>query len=392
MIRSTRHHLKDLNDGKFQKYLEFLAEYDRVCRIAIDTIWNQLPEDLDIPKYFDYKAFGFETNLSARALSSIVTQASGIVRSAITKQKKRLWVIKNKNANVKTLKFSKPELPFIAPSISSKCCDIEIGDKSFFGFLRLKSIGKYYGNIKIPIIRHPRSKGALKNGVILFKHKVQLTWEVPTSPISKGSKVLGIDQGYKNVASLSDGQVTPKHCNHGHSLESIIGKLSRRQKGSKGFRRAIAHRKNFINFSINSLNFEGVSEIRLEKITNIRYRKRSSRKLSHWSNPEIRDKILRRCEELEVPVIEQSCAYRSQRCYNCGYVRKSNRKKDRYDCACGYKEDADINAARNHSVDLPAIPYDLRCQKQNLKGFYWNPEGFVIDGKELRVPCAKQNV
>lgn len=130
----------------------------------------------------------------------------------------------------------------------------------------------------------------------------------------------------------------------------------------------------------------------MEKIWNIGYKQRTSRKLSHWTNTLIRDKILRKCEELEVPIIEQDSTYRSQRCFNCGIVRKSNRKCKLYKCKhCHYEADADYNASLNHSIDLPVIDWKIRNQGFNLgKGFYWKPSGlFTFDGVELRVPLSK---
>ena len=39
--------------------------------------------------------------------------------------------------------------------------------------------------------------------------------------------------------------------------------------------------------------------------------------------------------------------------------------------------DADLNAAKNHEIELPDVPYELR--KRNLNrgdGFFWTHEGF----------------
>jgi len=52
---------------------------------------------------------------------------------------------------------------------------------------------------------------------------------------------------FKTVATLSDGQTTPDTDRHGHSLQSVIKKLSRKKKGSKVFKLAQTHRKNFVN-------------------------------------------------------------------------------------------------------------------------------------------------
>ena len=111
--------------------------------------------------------------------------------------------------------------------------------------------------------------------------------------------------------------------------------------------------------------------------------------MSHWSNPEIRDKIKRRCEELEVPVVEQACAYRSQRCSSCGLVRKANRKGKLYSCSsCGNICDADFNASLNLECDLPNVPFGFIGRKYNLgSGFFWKSNGFYsFDGVELLSP------
>lgn len=396
MIRSTRHHIRDLNGEKASRYQSFLKDYSDYTIAVVNYIWRKgyrefsvKENQLSLPKFIDYNAIPIRSDLSARAKSSAVEQASSIIRSSVEKQRRRLWVRENKNPNVKDVAFSKPKIKFVKPNLGTKCCDFKLSNGKFYGFVHLKSLGKKYGRITIPIVHNPRMGGVLRNGFIFGKDRVQLCWDKPTNPTERGEKILGIDQGFSCVASLSDGQTTPSQCPHGHSLNSIIDKVSRKKKGSKSFQKAVDHRQNFVNWSINQLNFSGVKEVRLEKIVNIRYKKRTSRKMSHWSNPEIRDKIKSRCEELEVPVIEQSCAYRSQRCNQCGQVRKANRKGKTYCCKnCGYSGDADTNASINHSLDLPSVPWAFFGQKLNLgNGFFWKPEGFLtFDGAELRVP------
>jgi hypothetical protein len=53
--------------------------------------------------------------------------------------------------------------------------------------------------------------------------------------------------------------------------------------------------------------------------------------------------------------------------------------------------DADLNAAKNHSIYLPDIRF-LLGYKLNIKnGFFWNPNGvFDINGQEIRVPDLYQ--
>jgi hypothetical protein len=54
--------------------------------------------------------------------------------------------------------------------------------------------------------------------------------------------------------------------------------------------------------------------------------------------------------------------------------------------------DADLNAAKNHEISLPLLPWGIRNQKQNLQnGFFWNPEGvFTFDGGVFTVPFSEK--
>ncbi len=392
MIRSTRHHIKDLNDGKYTTYQEFLADYTTYVNAVISHIWNNGYDEFDVsknqltlPKYINYNLFDINTPLSARAKSSAVTQISGIIRSAVEKQKRVNYINQKHDKSLKNKTFSKPFVKNIRPMLSSKCMDWIDSDGKFMAFVRIKSIGKKYGHIRIPIINHPRTTDIRLNGISFGKSNIQVTWEFPTTP-NHGSTVVGADQGYKTVLTLSDGQTTPTRCPHGHSLESIIKSLCRKKPGSKGFKRAQDHRKNHINWSINQLNMNDIKEMRLEKITNMGYKTTTSKSMKHWCNPEIRDKLVNRCEQLEVPIVHQSSIYRSQRCSRCGLTRRSNRRGKSYSCDCGNTMDADLNASKNHEIDLPSVD-GVRNLGYNIGGFYWKSSGiYDLDGSEIRVP------
>lgn len=409
MIRSTKHSIKFLNDGKKERYHSFLNEYRRVSSIIGDSIWNDGYESfnvnndiLEFPKYVDYNKFKVQTWLSARCLSSIVTQISSIIRGAVDKRKRYLFIsnkLKNNNESSEHLDnkldvmiLVKPEFSKINPELSSKNVDIRNG-KYFDYFIGLKSIGD--DKICIPIKKTRldikwEKRGKILGGFLFSEDKIEFRYDVvPEENI--GSVTIGIDQGMNDILTISDGRTTPKNDIHGNTLPSILDKMSKKKKGSKAFERAQEQRKNFINWSINQLNFRNVQEVRFEKIYNIGYKKRKSRKLSHWTNTLIRDKVKRVCEEMKVSFIEQSSSYRSQRCSHCGLVRKANRKGKSYKCNnCNLEMDSDLNAAKNHLCDLPDVHWKFRGSKHNLgKGFFWNPNGlFDWNGQELRVPVS----
>ena len=216
----------------------------------------------------------------------------------------------------------------------------------------------------------------MKSSFLIGDNWINFRWETSIEKKQNGLTI-GADQGKKDVVTLSNGVVPPKENNHGKSLDSIMLSLSACKKGSKRFKRKQSERKNFINWSINQLNFKDVKQLNLEKVWNIGYKNKTSRLMSHWTNTLIRDKLKSKCELLGVQVIEQSCTYRSQRCSSCGMVRKSQRKGKTYTCKeCGLKIDSDLNAALNHEISLPDVSWELRREQRNRIGFYWLESGF----------------
>ena len=426
MLRSSKHTTRFTNQEKLRNLGKFVKEYRRVTSLYLDYLWDNgwswesksishlldIESDLlDHPRMIDKSINGLidlQTTLSARVLKCCVTQVCGILGAAVERRRRLLWVIaKLKSEGEPTWKiedklqpFVKPTVSNINPELNSICCDfLQTKEGSFDGFLQLKCLGKSFGVIRIPIKFHRNSnkwfaKGKMMTSFLLSKKSICIRWSSETPEKRKEGIIVGVDQGLKTVATLSNGIVTKQTNNHGYSLEDIINIITRKKKGSKAFHKAQEHRRNLINWSINQLNLNGIKEIRLEKIVNINKGKRTSRKLSHWTNTEIRDKILSTCEELGVRVIQQDSTYRSQRCSRCGTVRKANRKGKVYLCKnCGLEIDADLNAAKNHEQDLPKIPKALRELRRNLgSGFLWKPEGFFeLTGEELTVPLSEKN-
>lgn len=408
MIRSSKVYFQNSNDGKTARLEAFLKEYRRVAQAYLDKIWDEgitvngkefcvAKEKLDVPQFLSKaEAPVVETTLSARAIKCCQGQVLGIIKSAVEKKRRALWV-KNKRASegqaiypslAKSLlqTFSKPVLGNLKAELSSICVDFRESDGKFDGFLALKSIGKSFGKISLPINYHRQflrwNKGVLKGSFLITDKYAVFRFEIARSKKTDGETV-GADTGLKTVVTLSNGDATPKCDSHGHSLESILDKVSRKKKGGRAFKKASDHRKNFIHWSINQLNLRNVRQINLEKVSNINFGRRASRKMQAWTNTVIRDKVLRLAEEQEVLVTQQASPYMSQRCSSCGLVKKSNRKGEIYACACGNTMNADLNAAKNHSLSLPKLPSGL-FRGANVKGFMWPL------GTEFTVPTSTQ--
>lgn len=421
IIRSSSHSMKCLNKTKHTDLNQFLVDCNNFLSDVIDDIWNYGYTDgkyvfdiknnlFDLPSMLKDKFKHIDSPLTARMRKCILTQASGMLRSATEKQRKRLYqykTMKDEGKSKRQMKFlikaikqnvpQKPNSKNTKFEINSICSDFTYTSQYFFGFIRLKSIYKDRKEIKLPIQQHRHlhkmvSNGKLLNQILLQNDAVDLRWEIEPRQ-SNGTKKLGCDQGIKTlITATNSDNITmelPEKCPHGHNVEQIIEKMSKKRKGSKAFKRAVAHRKNFINYIINQMDLSDIDEVLFEEIVNINKGKNVSRKLKHWTNTDIRDAMKLKCEELGVRFTLQSCTYRSQRCQHCGLVRKSNRKGKIYICkSCGYIDDADINASKNHLANLPEIPYNLRKMRFNLKsGFYWKPDGYYdVDGGHLQFP------
>ena len=104
IVRTTKHNYGfSANTEKQIKLYDFLSEHKRALQIYIDYLFNNtiiynkkeirniefsLQKELyQAPSMLDYKIVVFETTLSARALSSAMTQACGIIKGIANKRK-----------------------------------------------------------------------------------------------------------------------------------------------------------------------------------------------------------------------------------------------------------------------------------------------------------------
>jgi transposase len=418
MIRISSHTTKFAHQSKRNNLRLFLDEYRRMAQVYLDYLWdhpnifNGKTLDVTNQKY-DCPTFltadintklNTTTTLSARALKCCSTQVCGIVKAVLEKPRKRLYILTKltkEHQDVTQLRnkitkhpITKPVVKGLKAELNSICCDYRDTQKYFNGYLQLHALGKTFGKIRVPIKHHRQSRkwcqGILLKSFLVSEDTINFRWELAAPKERTAGIILGADQGYKTVVTLSNGVITQQQDRHGHTLETITKRLTRKTKGSKAFGRTQQHRKNFINWSVNHLNLDNVKQLNLEKIVNIGYKRRQSRLMSHWNNTLIRDKLQKVCEENGVRLVLQTSVYRSQRCFNCGLVRKSNRKGKLYTCkTCGYESDADLNAAKNHAILLPELPFGLRNLKLNIKGFLWKETGvFNLDGTALTVPFS----
>jgi transposase len=401
IIKSTKVSTKFSRKNKKINLSNFISEYQKITSYFIDALWGleKVPVLLD-----KSLTSGVKTHLSARVIQAAGKQASGIVRGTRKKQERRLYQInkfKSLGMHKKERKLqkiydenrvSKPSIGNINPQLDSRFVKIDfVNSGEFDGWIILSSLG-IDSSIKIPFKKTKHfnklnKKGSLKGSVTVSSDHLTLMFEMEKTRTVERGTTLGIDIGQNTTLTCSDGQQIESD-NHGHNYKSICERLARKKKGSNGFKRTEAHRTNYINWSLNQLNLSGVATVRREKIKGMRKGIRTSRKLSHWNYGELLCKLDAKLNDAGVQVIKSSPTYTSQRCFSCGWVRKGSRKGKQFKClSCGYTADADLNAAKNISLWLPAISKEQRLRGENKTGFYW----FPLE-QECIVPVAlKQN-
>ena len=371
----------------------------------VNILWNNNPINL-LPLVDNSicQSIATETESDSRIRQCAAKQASSIVRGESSKRSKQLYKLaelRRENKNTKYLQrkiekrpLNKPKINNLNVELDSRFVDFQEVDGEFNLFVRIKQIGDKE-EIKIPVkynkvINKWRKLGQLKPAVRLSKTGLTLYFDVEEKE-KTGTVKVGADQGCITCLSLSDGQVTPKN-KHGHDLSSIIKIITRKTKGSKAFHRAKSHRKNYINWSLNQLNFTNVKEVGFEKLMNVRKGKRSSRFLSHWTYTLIKDKLVRLSEDKGFIFTEQDNKFMSQRCSSCGWTHKSNRKGKTFKCKhCGFLTDSDLNAASNHEIELPDVKAMWQGHVNRSTGFTWLTSGITV-GQEPIVPDVQKTL
>jgi transposase len=422
MFRSSKHSIKFANDGKKSVLSEFVDCYKSALEFYVSYLWDSRIEHdgylLDVsqgfyvcPKYIPSEVKPKSSRLTGRALKCAATQASGIVRSVLNKREKdenKLGWKKSKGMRDERLEKklskspTKPTLGKIHCNLNSILCSLTRGQNSFDFWLELYSLFNDVYNFKfsIPFKNYEQAKkwqttGKILNGISISKEMITLRYEVPDVVKKEIGDVIGVDQGLSTLLTTSRDDEFPLDP-HGHTLGAILTKLALCKYGSKGFARAASHRKNHINWLVKKLNLLNVKELKLENVENIKFGVFVSRLLTHWSNPLIRDSLIKLCEEQGVLVTLVANEYNSQRCNKCGWVQKSNRKGKVFHCKhCHHQDDADANASKNILIrhTLFELPFGFRALKKNLKGFFWNQFGlFSKFGEEITVPQTTQNI
>lgn len=441
LVRSTMHSLKFTNKGKVEWLHHFLDEYRDAVESYVDWLWDNRIEwsrkredepdqlmvwdrrknRLDLPSMISTVGIPITTHLSGRALKCAATQACGIVGAVVEKRKIDIGlyeycILKNKKPSSKLMKRLDKEMtkPVVSSEVNAELNSVCMepyneSDNTYDIWLELSSLfnDEYVPRgfkLHVPLQHTRPSKkwsriGELMGSFLLTRTGISMRYQMPTPPVVKKDKTVGVDQGKTTCITLSDGQSSQKDI-HEHDLASIIDKLSRKKWGSNKFKKAVAHRNNYIHWAVNNLNLSIYDTLYLEKIYNIKFGKNVSREMKHFTNPIIRESLKKRCAEEGVTFREVENQCNSIRCAECGWTHSSNRDKKNkkiFACtnpACVHVDDADYNASRTVVIrpTLPLLSIEFLALKyQQKSGFFWNPDMQITNmlGVVLTVPLIQ---
>lgn len=339
-IRSSSTSISLANVGKRSQIKLFIDEYRKCVQHFIDQFWNLSLKD--IPIMPNTKGILFN-DLTATAVQSAAASASDIVRS--TKKS-----MKGKASATALAKMS-------SIMLDERFVDIDMQEYTdgAFRWITLTKFSKSKRGNKIHVpfklnghLKKQLKDGTLRNSIQISSKKITFLFERSAVHQCAQHKTLGIDSGISDVITISDGQRPSQDHPDGWNLSKILKRLSRRKKGSKGFKRAQTLRDNFIGWSVNRLNFDNVEVIKVENIKGLRKNKKCDRFRSHWTYTKIYDRLNRRAEERDVRVLLVDPWNTSRKCSACFHIDIKSRKGKRFKCvACGHAQDADLNAALN---------------------------------------------
>ena len=164
----------------------------------------------------------------------------------------------------------------------------------------------------------------------------------------------------------------------GHGVSRILLPTERLQGRINDARRTINHQ--FSHCLIKIAKEVGAGVIQIENLDSLKKKKSEEGGFlgQNWNIAELQNFIKYKAKEAGIEVREVNPCYTSRRCSECGFVnvyftrtyRDANRENGKpalFECSeCGYKDNADYNAARNLATIDIEEKIQLQCEKQGI--------------------------
>lgn len=173
--------------------------------------------------------------------------------------------------------------------------------------------------------------------------------------------VIGVDVGENNLAAVSTGKVFGGEQLRDQRNRYLALRRRLQSNGSQSAKQKLrqvsgkeARRVKHINHEtskaiVAEAKRAGASKLTLEDLTHIRRRikagKRMRSRLHRWAWRQLQTFVAYKAKAAGIEVEYVNPAYTSQTCSDCGSI--GQRVKHRFECSCGLRAHADLNASRN---------------------------------------------
>ena len=383
VIRISPYNPKLANNKKQERLFDLSGITEVVKKLANDLIYQ------DKVKSFLNKTDTSNNTLYPARLYQVITKAASAIARSVknkvdkanrTTNKKQYQLEILQKYNTKTLEI---DITNVNLELDQRFIDIQsvkntsinidywvkitsFPYKSFYIPLKLTRHMKYL--IRRGFELDIKSLRISSNGTIglYFKKILKYKDDIQT-PIN----TIGIDLGRNKMIVSNTGQMESTHSTS-KSIKEILELVMRRKQGSRSFNKTLKYLHNQVNFSINNINWNKISYLSIENLSNIKRYKKWGKKNQFWPIGYIGEKLNQLSQEYGVRIIEIMSAYTSQECNVCGFIHKNNRNAEKFKCMnCSYEIDADYNASvniYNRGINSSSAEWSsISCCNMNLK-------------------------
>ena len=316
--------------SKKKKIEALIRRYRKQVNLFIDHCWQNENAKLDKTTFDSVEIV---QNLSQRYKATAQRRALSLCSHPMTKNKPKFTGYPVLDAKFITIKSNK----------TSNLFDLWIG----------VSVLKKGHRIQLPTKKHKRLNywSSKENATLIQGCELRpdgfIVWvDTPLEKRKETGMDIGVDIGMNKLIMTSYGESI------GTDFNTLNDRILRKQKNSAAYKKILQEKKNYINQCINELPWQQLKTICYENLKNLkkgRKRNKSLRqKQQYWSYRQVIDGLKLKAQENRVRLVYINPAYTSQKCSSCGNIAASSRVLEKYCCvACGYKQDADWNAATN---------------------------------------------
>lgn len=270
----------------------------------------------------------------------------------------------------------------------SKLCSIRYDVNSYSLFIDKQEVslltvsGRKRYKLHVPdYFKHYFTDWTYRSADLVLKKRTQqlylhIVFEKEITDIPATGNLIGIDRGINNLAVTSTNNFYGGGKVKRISNRYLILRAALQSKGSasaKRHLRKLSGRERRFKADINHQIAKQIVEAlkpgdtivleNLSGIRNRRLRKKQRAAINSWNFYQLEQFIIYKAAARGIKVVFVDPRYTSQRCSKCGHIEKKNREAARFCCKiCGFKHNADLNAAKNICLKyLDATSYPDRA-------------------------------